>query len=501
MSVRRNILANTLGQLYAALIGILLVPWYVLYLGVEAYGLVGFYTMAQGWFALLDLGLTPAIGREAARFAGGAIDALALRRLLRALEGVFLAVALAGALVITTGAESIATAWLRLATLDPLEVTRAVALIAGVIGLRWICGLYRGVIVGLEHIVWLSGFNVSIATLRFVLVIPFLAFVGSSPTHYFGYQLGIALIELVVLWHQTYRLLPRTSATRPTPWEWAPVRGVLRFALSAALSSAIWVVVTQTDKLVLSGWIPLADYAHFTLAVLAASGIVLVCAPLTGAVLPRLTRLSTQSDEQSMVRLYRDITQVVAVVATPPTVVLALFPEQLLWAWTADADIARHAAPVLALYAIGNGVLVLAGLPYLLQVARGDLSLHVAGNVGFVMLFLPLLLFAVRQYGMAGAGYAWVAANLLPFVIWLPYVHQRFLRGQHLRWLSRDIAAIVLPPALAGIAASRWMAWPQERPATVAALVALYTALSALAIGSSSTARSRLSSAMRCFGT
>ena len=43
------------------------------FLGVEAYGLVGFFVMLQGWFLLLDMGLSPtmspseqgaAVGRE-----------------------------------------------------------------------------------------------------------------------------------------------------------------------------------------------------------------------------------------------------------------------------------------------------------------------------------------------------------------------------------------------------------------------------------------------------
>ncbi|MCW5656405.1 MAG: oligosaccharide flippase family protein [Burkholderiaceae bacterium] len=500
MSIQRNILANTASQLYAALIGILLVPWYVQYLGVEAYGLVGFYTMIQGWFMLLDLGLTPALGREAARFKAGAADALALRRLLRALEGIFLVVALLGGSALMAGAQGIAGHWLHLQSLDPSEVSRAVALLAAVVALRWICGLYRGVITGFEHIVWLSSCNVSIATLRFVLVIPFLAFVGSTPTHYFGYQLGAALIELVLLLRCTYRLLPIADGAQPIRWHWQPVRGVLRFALSAAFTSAIWVIVTQTDKLLLSGWLPLADYAYFTLAVLAANGILLVCAPITGAILPRLTRLWAQGDEQAVVRLYRDVTQVITVIVAPLALVLALFPGQVLLAWTGNPEVVQNAAPVLALYALGNGVLALAGLPYLLQVARGDLSLHVVGNVAFVVLFVPLLLLAVSRYGMVGAGYAWVVAHLLPFAAWLPYVHRRILNGEHLRWLSHDIATIIVPPALAGLVAWQWLTWPHSRPATVATLLALYTALTGLAVAGSSAARSRLGSTMRWLG-
>ena len=89
MSLKRNILANYTGQIYVTLISILLIPMYVKFMGAEAYGLVVFYAMLQGWFMLLDMGLTPTMARETARFRGGATDALSLRRLLRALEGVF----------------------------------------------------------------------------------------------------------------------------------------------------------------------------------------------------------------------------------------------------------------------------------------------------------------------------------------------------------------------------------------------------------------------------
>ena len=64
MSIKRNILAGYVGQIYATLFGILLVPLYGEYMGAEAYGLVRFFTMLQGWFMLLDMGLSPTTGRS-----------------------------------------------------------------------------------------------------------------------------------------------------------------------------------------------------------------------------------------------------------------------------------------------------------------------------------------------------------------------------------------------------------------------------------------------------
>lgn len=96
MSFKRNILANYVSQIYVTLIGIVMVPMYVRYMGAEAYGLVGFFAMLQAWFQLLDMGLTPTMARETARFNGGATDAQSLRRLLRAMEGIFIGVAVLG---------------------------------------------------------------------------------------------------------------------------------------------------------------------------------------------------------------------------------------------------------------------------------------------------------------------------------------------------------------------------------------------------------------------
>ncbi len=64
MSLKKNIIANYASQLYVTGVGILILPLYIKYMGAEAYGLVGFFTMLQAWFAVLDLGLTPTIGRE-----------------------------------------------------------------------------------------------------------------------------------------------------------------------------------------------------------------------------------------------------------------------------------------------------------------------------------------------------------------------------------------------------------------------------------------------------
>jgi O-antigen/teichoic acid export membrane protein len=489
MSFKKNTLANFTSQIYVSLIGIVMVPMYIRYMGAEAYGLIGFFSMLQAWFQLLDIGLTPTMAREAACFRGGARDARSLLQLLRALEGIFVGIAILGAAAIVTASSEIAGSWLKVQHMSLDEVQRAIILMSLIVALRWITGLYRGVITGFERLVWLSGFNIAVSTARFVLVIPLFSYVGTSPTAFFSYQLALAVFEIIVLVLYTYRILPRVTTGKLLPWQWAPLCGVLKFSLSIAFTGSVWVLVTQTDKLVLSKLLSLTDFAYFTLAVLVASGVSLISAPINGPLLPRLTKLSVEGDDAGVILLYRKATQLIGMITIPASLVLAFFAEQVLWAWTGNAEIAHKAAPVLALYALGNGILALGAFPYYLQFAKGDLRLHLIGSALFMVLLIPALLVSTRHYGIIGAGYAWLGTNTAYFLFWVPMVHRKFHRGLHISWLLRDVGPI-FSLTLAGAALVQALVkWPNGR-ATVALYIALVSfALLAIAIAGSSWAR------------
>ncbi len=500
MSFKRNVLASYIGQIYVTLIAIVMVPMYVRYMGAEAYGLVGFFAMLQAWFMLLDMGLTPTMARETARFNGGATDALSLRRLLRAMEGIFILVAAVGSALLVAGSGAIAGSWLKVQHLPISEVQNAIMMMAAIVALRWVCGLYRGAINGLERLVWLSGFNIAIATARFVLVIPFFKYIGTSPTHFFAYQLLLAVIELTVLAAQTYRLLPKVANGPLTPWQWSPLKGVLKFSLTIAVTGSIWVLVTQTDKLVLSSLLPLSEYAYFTLAVLVATGVTVVSGPVSSALLPRMSKLAASGDEANLVRSYRNASQLVAIIAIPAALMLAFFPRDILWAWTGDDVISYKAAPVLTLYALGNGILALSAFPYYLQFSKGNLRLHLIGNGLFVVFLIPALIWATLQFGIVGAGWAWLGANVAYFLVWVPIIHRELVPGLHLQWLKQDLAPIVLVALSGATGAKLLLRWPQDRVQLAVSIGLVGAALISMAICASTMARRAIKTQWRVRG-
>lgn len=452
MSLTRNIFANYASQIYVTIVGIVMLPLYIKYMGAEAYGLVGFFTMLQACFNLLDLGLTPTIARESARYRGGAMPVVAYRQLYRSLSIVFACIAVIGGTALFMMASAMSEQWLNIRSLPPTEVLGAIQIMAVCVAMRWMGGLYRGVISGSERLVWLSGFNAVIATLRFVGVLVTMSIWGYTPVVFFWHQLAVAALEVGVLLVMCHLLLPSMQGlSQRIGWSFRPIHSLLPFSLTIAFTSSVWVLLTQTDKLILSGILPLAEYGYFTLAVLVAGSITIVTGPISTALLPRMARLHAEGNHAEIRRLYNQTAQLVSVIAGSLAVTLALVAEPLLYAWTGNREVTEATAPILRLYAIGNGLLALGAFPFYLQYARGNLNYHLIGNIAMVVALIPAIIVAAMKAGGIGAGWVWVAMNALYLIVWVGYVHSKLEPGLHWSWLASNVFAILLPTLLVSL--------------------------------------------------
>ena len=150
MSLKRNIVSNYLGQGWTGLIGLVFVPLYIKYLGIEAYGLIGIFVLLQAWLVLLDIGMSPTLNREVARQAAGASSAESLRDLVHTFEIICAGMALLIVLVLGAASDWVAQDWLNANGLSRTVVSQALSIMGLVAGLRFIEGLYRGAILGLQ---------------------------------------------------------------------------------------------------------------------------------------------------------------------------------------------------------------------------------------------------------------------------------------------------------------------------------------------------------------
>lgn len=425
-----------------------MLPIYLQYLGAEAYGLVGFFAVMQAWLNLLDVGLSPTLSRQMAHDRGhGGLGLTRARQLLRSIEILFLMLGVLIGLSIWLSSSWIADHWLDVRSLSHAEVAYCISLMGVIIAIRWFASLYRSGIQGLECQVWLNSTNIILATLRYVGVWIMLKWIAQDATAFFEFQFYVSVIELLVLAYKLYRNLP--SSNRPIFELSLPsLKSVLPFAGSVAYTTSLWIVLTQVDKLILSHVLPLKEYGYFALTVVVANGILSCSGPISQALLPRMTFLLSQGKEDAMLDLYRKASALTIGLMAPLTGTIALFSEELLFAWTGDRAASHWAAPVLVWFSLGNGILAVGAFQYYLQYAHGKMKLHVLISTVNALIQVPILAYAAINYGALGAAVSSFVIRLICFFIWTFVIHRSFAPGLHWKWLSNDIAPLALTTCL-----------------------------------------------------
>jgi len=435
--------------------GLAFVPYYIKYLGMETYGLIGVFAMLQAWLTLLDMGMTPTLSREMARYTAGAHTAQSIRDLLRTLELICLFIAIFACVGIWLSATWLSTHWLQTEKLPKEVLAQAVSIMGLVIGLRFIEGLYRGAIVGLQKQVWLSLASAGLATLRSAGAVLVLIWVSPTVEMFFLWQGTVSLLTILVFIAATYHHLPtnKQSARFSLP----QLKAIWRFAGGMMVTTLLSLLLMQVDKLILSRLLNLEMFGYYTLAGTVAGTLYQIMAPITQAYYPRFTELVTQGNTAGLIKVYHQSAQLISVLIIPATLMLVFFGNKILLLWTGNPLLAQNVTPLLALLALGTMFNGFMNIPYMLTLAYGWTRLGVYQNIIAVVLLVPSVIWATLRYGAIGSAWIWLILNGGYVLIGIHFMYRRLLVTEKWQWYGKDI----ISPMLGAIAIAWLCVWVQ----------------------------------------
>jgi O-antigen/teichoic acid export membrane protein len=447
--LKRNIVANYVGTAWNAVMSIAFVPVYVKYLGTEAYGLIGLSATVGSFLLLLDAGLSPMLSREMARFRGGAHTSASIRSLLMVVQPLSWTVGLVGMCSLWLMAPWLASAWLREESLTPDTISHALRVVSAVIGLRFVESVYRSVLMGLQRQVAVNAISCAAATLRGVGSIAVLAWWSPTLDAFFWWQAAIAAASVVTFATLSHTTLPRAKASVATGV--SALRTAWPFARGMLLSQLLLLALLQTDKLLLSRLLDLAQYGQYMLAVTAASCVSLIAQPITQAFHPRLAQSHVGPSTKRFAEEVHRMAQSVTVFAASVGVTLIVFADQIMLAWTGDPQLVAATTTPLRLIAATNLVGAFLLAPYHAQLAAGRTVIPNTINTICVFATIPLLLLIVPWAGMAGAAYVILALYVVHLVIGVPLCFKQQMPEEFRAWCVNDV---VIPLAAAAVTAT-----------------------------------------------
>jgi len=440
--LKRNVIANYLGQGWAGLIGLAFVPLYIKYLGIEAFGIIGIFALLQAWLTLLDMGMTPTLNREMARFTAGAHTPQSIRVLLRSLEIVCFGIAALIGVLIWSASGWLASDWLQVVKLPVETVASAIAVMGAVVALRFVEGIYRGAILGLQRQVFFNVVNASLATVRAAGAVAVLAWISPTIEAFFIWQGIVSIISIAVLAIATHSSLP--TPPQPVRFSTQALIDIRHFAGGMMAITFLALLLTQVDKVLLSKLISLEAFGYYTLAAAICVVIGLLITPVTQAFYPRFTELVAKGLHKDLAHHYHRSAQLVSVSIVPAGLMLIFFGERLLVLWTGNIALANEVAPLLALLAAGTLLNGLMHIPYMLQLAHGWTGFAIRVNLVAVAILIPAILWAVPHYGAIGAAWAWVLLNAGYVFIGIHFMHMRLLPTEKWKWYWSDTAQPIL---------------------------------------------------------
>jgi len=436
----RNVSANLIGCGWNGLLIIFATPWYVSLLGMEGYGIVGFWILMQIVFSLFDFGLGATLAREFAASSGHQDSADQRRDLLCTLEYINWPVAAFLSIIIFTSSGWIANNWLKLYILSPTQTARAIQWMALALGLQFPCALYSNGLAGLQCQGRMNILQMLGNSLRYGGGVAILCW-KADPVWFFFVQAFVSGAQTIATRAVLWRMVNGEGNSQPI-FHLALLKGVWRFSAGMAFTMIAGVLLANVDRLFLSKLLPTEELGKYTLAWTVTGFLQLGIQPFYRAYFPRFAELFAMGNAEKLRKEYYQGCRLTSGIIMPFAMIGCVFAPEIFLAWIGKAD--ETVVNVFRWLLLGVAGAGLMWLPAAFQQAHGWTRLHALMIAGALSIGVPCLWWTIKHWGAVGATAVWVLHGVSDVTLGLWLMHKRLLPGELHEWYR----IVVLRPLL-----------------------------------------------------
>jgi O-antigen/teichoic acid export membrane protein len=414
-------------QLYRAVLPFVFVPVFLATLGADSYSVIAFYLTLVALLGLLDVGFSSAIIKIFSDSAGNShklYDALCLFRqfLLVVLLVVMLIIGL-----FYLAKDFLAYQWLRQEQTQH-QVATAVFMLGVTIAVTYLKQFLLCFFTAIERHTMVALFNIIGPTLCYFG--GYLVLTSAADLHHYFYVLAaVSAFETLLLIFMVLHLFRAASiAAGHRNSGSVNVNAVWKPTLMLGAISVIWVLVSQSDKLFASWFMPGADFSHYQIAAQLAGVIGILAVPLIQYLMPRVNRLKAAGEAQACTRSFFQLFSLFLFVGWQAVISFYVNGDVLVGLWLFDAadihGVTQYIKPLfVALFFAGIMQLV-----FVMIFAFNLLKLHLMVYLRYAVLAVSGSLWvALAQPEQLANWYMLHAAALA--LLWGGLLIRRFFRG------------------------------------------------------------------------
>ena len=390
----------------------------------------------------LDLGLSQSIGREVAIHKSN-LNSSYIKTLIVNSLYLFFIIGLILSAAGYLNSKFIVDYWLNIDKFIEINALISIEVFFATFFFKWMSGTPRAILYGKGDFLALGLIVIFANTIRYFGLFFIFNVSGYNIVYYFYLQLFSAILEMFFLFK--FSIFSKYGVNiNIEKINLKIFNKIYPIAKNIGISTLIWTILTQLDKLILSSVLNLSDYGIFSIAVLGSTAISYILTPIISLVLPRFTELYSKYGSVERINLYTDFTKCIVFISSLLSFFVIFNARNIIFLWTGDMKLADEAYLILIIYTIGYLFQSISGVSYFIQYASGNMNYHVRGSLYTVIIYLPLVYILSIKYGALGAGISWILINLIYLLIWVPYINSKIIPGNNINFFKNDIIRISL---------------------------------------------------------
>lgn len=414
-----------------------MVPLYIRYMGIESYGLVGFYTTLTSILSVLDLGIGATLNRQLAK-SNSLVDNIVYKRnLVRTFEVLYWVISIISGILIFFLAPIISEYWIISESFSRDNIISTIKFMGIAFALQFPISLYQGGLLGLQKYMLLNLLLIFVSVIRNIGVLIFIIYYDSSINTFFKGQSFFSLLASVSFMISIWIVIPKNEI-KPK-FSKNIIKDNWRFALTVSASSIIGVVLSQLDKVILTKMLPIKLFAYYSIASTVASAVWMCIIPFNTAIFPKLVQLYENKSSIELKFFFHKSSQLLSLILLPICSILIIYSEQVLAIWIKDSEVVENSHHIVSLLVFGIMLNGLVSLPVNCATAFGWPSLVTYTNLIQAIFIVPLIILLVYFFQASGAAIAWVIMNSTYIIFTVPLFFKKYLMEEKFKWYLYDI--------------------------------------------------------------
>jgi O-antigen/teichoic acid export membrane protein len=403
--------SNFFSSLFNNFIGVFLVvfltPVYLNILGIESYGLIGFYISLLGVLSLVDFGLSTTLKKELAVYRAKNLKAESVS-LLKSFEILLLIFCLTVSILIYSIAPLIQRYFFTIANLDPKSIISALRYMGFSISASLLTSFYIAGLYGIQNINVANILLILLNLMRSLGVVFVLLIFSSDIVVYFQWQLLINALFLIICRQLLLKRINPLESDYFLKFDLNQIRKNFGFSINVFVISIISVLLLQSDKFVVSRFLSLSELSYYTIATTISTIPLILANSISSVLFPEFSKSVALKSKSNLEILYVRGVMIVRLLIMPISVTLILFSQEFIFAWTGSNLISLNTYRVAQLLLISQFFQSYTLLPFNIALAHGNTSFSRKAGYVAVILFIPLLLLLTSKYGILGASVSWL---------------------------------------------------------------------------------------------